>query len=216
MTKIISVVIIDYPNALQSAVHGLKELLLISNQIVIDNQLDMKFNVSVVQPNRELASISQSDIIILPPSLGGSYHNAPTAELLIFLEKVHQMGAILCSACAGSFILANTGLLDNRAATTHWQLADEFKDKYPKVSLKIEKLLINDGDIISAGGLMSWIDLGLEIVAQFTKPHIMRTLGKYLIVDTGKREQRYYGSLIMEINKYYKFSTTYKQIIIYH
>jgi len=200
MTKIISVVIIDYPNALQSAVHGLKELLLISNQIVIDNQLDMKFNVSVVQPNRELASISQSDIIILPPSLGGSYHNAPTAELLIFLEKVHQMGAILCSACAGSFILANTGLLDNRAATTHWQLADEFKDKYPKVSLKIEKLLINDGDIISAGGLMSWIDLGLEIVAQFTKPHIMRTLGKYLIVDTGKREQRYYGSFTPKFN----------------
>ena len=56
------------------------------------------------------------------------------------------------------------------------------------------------GDIISAGGLMSWIDLGLEIVAQFTKPHIMRSLGKFLIVDTGKREQRYYGSFTPPFN----------------
>jgi transcriptional regulator GlxA family with amidase domain len=194
MTKIIRIVIIDYPNALQSAVHGLKELLLLSNQIIMDNQLDMQFDVRIVQPHKECENIEQSDVIILPPNLDGNYYNAPSAELLNFINKAHKMGAILCSTCAGAFILAETGLLDNRAATTHWQLAEKFNERYPKVSLKIERLLINDGDIISAGGLMSWIDLGLEIVAQFTKPHIMRTLGKYLIVDTGKREQRYYGS----------------------
>ena len=199
-TKVIHVVIIDYPNALQSSVHGLKELLLLSNQIVIDNNLDMKFDVQVVKPNKELESVSQSDVVILPPNLDGSYHNAPPEQLLAFINKAHQRGAILCSACAGAFILAETGLLDNRAATTHWQLADKFNERYPKVTLKIESLLINDGDIISAGGLMSWIDLGLEIVAQFTKPHIMRTLGKYLIVDTGKREQRYYGSFTPKFN----------------
>jgi len=200
MTKKIHIVIIDYPNALQSAVHGLKELLLLSNQIVIDNQLDMQFDVKVVKPNEELVGLSQSDVVILPPNLDGSYHNAPPAELLTFINKSHQGGAILCSACAGAFILAETGLLDNRSATTHWQLAETFNEQYPKVTLKIESLLINDGDIMSAGGLMSWIDLGLEIVAQFTKPHIMRALGKYLIVDTGKREQRYYGSFAPKFN----------------
>ncbi len=200
MTKVIHVVIIDYPNALQSSVHGLKELLLLSNQIVIDNNLDMKFDVQVVKPNNELENVSQSDVVILPPNLDGCYHNTPPEQLLTFINKAHQRGAILCSACAGAFILAETGLLDNRAATTHWQLAEKFNEEYPKVTLNIESLLINDGDIISAGGLMSWIDLGLEIVAQFTKPHIMRTLGKYLIVDTGKREQRYYGSFAPKFN----------------
>ena len=200
MTKTVYIIIIDYPNALQSAVHGLKEMLLLSNQIVIDNQLDMQFDIRVVQPNSELESVSQSDIVIIPPSLDSSYHTSVPTELLQFLSKVHQRGAILCSACAGAFILAETGLLDNRIATTHWQLADSFNERYPKVSLKIESLLINDGDIISAGGLMSWIDLGLEIVAQFTKPLIMRALGKYLIVDTGKREQRYYGSFTPKFN----------------
>jgi len=64
--------------------------------------------------------------------------------------------------------------------------------QFPKVQVNSEKILINDGDIITAGGLMSWIDLGLELVAQFTQPAIMRQLGKYLIVDTGPREQSYY------------------------
>jgi transcriptional regulator GlxA family with amidase domain len=200
VTKNISVVIVDYPNALQSAVHGLKELFSIANQIVIDNRFDTQFTVHVVSANKELGYLSQRDIIILPPSLGGNYYNDPQPELLNYLNGAHRAGSILCSACAGAFILAQTGLLDNRAATTHWQLADDFNEKHPNVLLKIESLLINDGDIISAGGLMSWIDLGLEIVAQFTRPHIMRSLGKYLVVDTGKREQRYYGSFTPKFN----------------
>jgi len=194
MTKDIHIVIIDYPDALQSAVHGLKELFLFANKIVLENQLNEQFVVSIARPDEELDNIGQTDIVILPPCLGGNYYNVPASKLLNFINNAHQMGSILCSVCAGAFILAKAGLLDNRAATTHWQLADEFNEKHPKVSLKIESLLINDGDIISAGGLMSWIDLGLEIVAQFTQPHIMRKLGKYLIVDTSKREQRYYVS----------------------
>jgi len=200
MPKDIHIVIIDYPHALQSSVHGLKELFLLSNQIVKDNQLNMKFVVRVVKPGSELENVSQSDVVILPPNLDGNYHNSPPEQLLTFINKAHHKGAILCSACAGAFILAETGLLDNRVATTHWQLSEKFSEEYPKVTLKIESILINEGDIISAGGLMSWIDLGLEIVAQFTKPHIMRTLGKYLIVDTGKREQRYYGSFTPKFN----------------
>ncbi|QUM81988.1 helix-turn-helix domain-containing protein [Moritella sp. 5] len=200
VTSSIRIVIIDYPNALQSAVHGLKELFLIANKIIIDSQFDMQFTVSVVQSDSELGRDRQSDIVILPPNLDGHYYRAPKPEVLQFLHDAHNKGAILCSACAGAFILAKTGLLDNRPATTHWQLAEEFNFLYPKISLNVESLLINDGDIITAGGLMSWIDLGLEIVAQFTRPHIMRTLGKYLIVDTGKREQRYYGSFTPKFN----------------
>ncbi|KGJ91938.1 GlxA family transcriptional regulator [Colwellia psychrerythraea] len=200
MTKSIHVVIIDYPNALQSAVHGLRELFLLANKIITENQLDMQFTIKLLQPDSVLGSMNRSDIVILPPNLDGCYYIKPQPELLQYINEVHQAGCILCSACSGAFILAHTGLLDNRTVTTHWQLENSFSEQFPKVSLNIESLLINDGDIISAGGLMSWVDLGLEIVAQFSKPHIMRALGKYLIVDTGKREQRYYGSFTPKYN----------------
>lgn len=200
MTKYIQITIIDYPNALQSAVQGLRELFFLANTIVIENQFEVEFCIKVIQPDINLDEMHKSDIVIIPPNFDGDYYYTPQPRLLRYLNDAHQDGAILCSACAGTFILASTGLLNNRIATTHWQLADKFHEAFPKVSLEIESLLINDGDIISAGGLMSWIDLGLEIVAQFTKPHIMRTLGKFLIVDTGKREQRYYGSFSPKLN----------------
>lgn len=207
MTKYIQITIIDYPNSLQSAVQGFRELFIFANKIIIENQLEVQFSVKVIQPDRDLDGMSKSDIVILPPNLDGDYYYKPQPELLQYLNDTHKKGTILCSACAGAFILAKTGLLNNRIATTHWQLAEKFNELFPKVSLEVESLLINDGDIISAGGLMSWIDLGLEIVAQFTKPHIMRTLGKFLIVDTGKREQRYYGSFTP------KFTHGNKQIL---
>jgi transcriptional regulator GlxA family with amidase domain len=200
MTKYIRITIIDYPNALQSAVYGLQEMFLLASQIAIENQLNVQFIVKIMKPESDSQTSGQSEVVIIPPSLNGQYYKVPSAELLTYLLREHERGAILCCACAGAFILAKTGILDKRVATTHWKLRDQFSTKYPLITLQIESVLINDGDIISAGGLMSWVDLGLEIVAQFTQPHIMRQLGKYLIVDTGKREQRYYASFTPEFN----------------
>lgn len=228
MTKSIQIVIVDYPNALQSAVLGLQELLMLANQVMQEHNFARVFEVSSFAidanstqtssekslSNTQEAGIgktinqqldssawpSQCDILIIPPSLNGHYFFSPHAELICYIESLHKRGAVICSACAGTFILAKTGLLNNRAATTHWNLATEFSEQFPKVDLQVDSLLINEGDLISAGGLMSWTDLGLEIVAQFSKPHIMRTLGKYLIIDTGRREQRYYKSFKPSFN----------------
>ncbi len=199
MTKTIRIALIDYPQALQSAVHGLAELFTMANKIAAAQGVNSAFSMTVIQPEQLTTNIQavgnqHFDLVILPPNSNEAYFQQPPEELLLLLKTTHQAGAILCSACASAFTLAHTGLLDNRTATTHWQLAERFSETFPKVKLNIESLLINDGDIICAGGLMSWLDLGLELVAQFMKPHIMRKLGKLLIVDTGKREQRYYGS----------------------
>ena len=199
MTKHINIALINYPEALQSAVHGLSELFTMANKIANQQQLNSSFVIHLIQPNRLISQFDvitkqPFDLVILPPNSNEDYFQQPPEELLSLLRTTHQSGAILCSACASAFTLAHTGLLDNRTATTHWQLAEKFSATFPQVKLNIESLLINDGDIICAGGLMSWLDLGLEIVAQCMKPNIMRSLGKLLIVDTGKREQRYYGS----------------------
>ncbi|MGL5334789.1 MAG: GlxA family transcriptional regulator, partial [Enterovibrio sp.] len=94
--------------------------------------------------------------------------------------------------CAGSFMLAAAQILHKRPITTHWGLADAFMQQFPQQPLKTDALLIDHGDVISAGGLMSWVDLGLELVARFTNAQVMRSLGKILVVDTAEREQRFY------------------------
>lgn len=202
MTKVIQIQIIDYPDALQSAIFGLKELFLMANDILLKENYPVQFEVSLLSghDSNNLHSLEAQPnsvhLLIIPPSLGGEYYLSPPPEMLQYLKQAHTHGTQLCSACAGTFILAKTGMLDGRSATTHWQFAQDFRTAFPQISLKVESLLVNEGDILTAGGLMSWVDLGLEIVAQLTKPHIMRQLGKFLIVDTARREQRYYESFI--------------------
>ena len=188
--------IVHYPGALLSSVQGLAEQFYLANTICQQHGLGDVFKTHICdslqldEPWEEVLKPLQ--VIILPPCLDDSFYLAPQPRLIEWLKQQHQSGAIICSVCAGAFVLAETGLLEGRKVTTHWALADEFAARYPNIKLDSQKLLINDSDIITAGGLMSWIDLGLELVAQFTNSQIMRQLGKFLIVDTAPREQRYY------------------------
>lgn len=94
------------------------------------------------------------------------------------------------------FILAQTGLLEGRTVTTHWQAQQLFSELHTGIEVDIDKILIDDDDIITAGGLMSWMDLALFILTKYTTPTNTRNLGKYLVLDTGLREQRYYQSFV--------------------
>jgi len=199
--KHINIGIVHYPGALLSAVQGLTELFYLANNLCHQHHIEVTFNTQILA-EREITQATQTDtpqtfhVIILPPGLkeSGYIPKEPAPDLTHWLRYQHQRGAILSSVCAGAFLLAQTGLLAQRQATTHWALADDFAKRYPQIKLNASKILINDGDLITAGGIMSWIDLGLALVGQFSQPQIMRYLGKYLIVDTAPREQSYYQS----------------------
>ncbi|CDT85201.1 putative transcriptional regulator protein [Vibrio coralliirubri] len=201
VTKSVVVEIIDYPGSLQSAVFGVKEFLQLANSIESSNE-QVQFHVEI-KPHDDLSiptngplEDSKADIILVPPNLDGRYYLEPDEGLLDYLVQSHQRGAILCSACAGVFILAGTGLLQGRTVTTHWQAQQQFSEQYAEVDVDVEKILIDDADIITAGGLMSWMDLALFILTKYTTPTNTRNLGKYLVLDTGLREQRYYHSFV--------------------
>lgn len=201
VTKSVKVEIIDYPGSLQSAVFGVKEFLQMANSLdseseTVQFQVEIKpygdLSVSSANSNEE----SKADIILLPPNLDGSYYLERDDRLTDYLVESHQKGAILCSACAGVFILAQTGLLEGRTVTTHWQAQRLFSELHTGIEVDIDKILIDDDDIITAGGLMSWMDLALFILTKYTTPTNTRNLGKYLVLDTGLREQRYYQSFV--------------------
>jgi transcriptional regulator GlxA family with amidase domain len=188
----VNIAIIKYPGSLQSAIYGLSEMFSLANQLCVEQELHIHFNTDVLKLTQLESTNKTYKAVLLPPGLENHFYLNPAEYLKKWLIAKHMQGSILCSACAGSFIIASTGLLNNREATTHWGLENNFTDDYPDVCLKVNEILINDDDMITAGGMMSWVDLGLELVAQFTSPEIMRQLGKTLVIDTGQREQRYY------------------------
>ena len=88
----------------------------------------------------------------------------PPAAILEALRKAHKRGTRLVSICSGVFLLAATGLLDGRAATTHWRYASALARRHPKVRVAPDVLYVDEGQILTSAGSAAGLDLCLHIV----------------------------------------------------
>ena len=89
------------------------------------------------------------------------------ASIRPFLRWVRQQydnGAALCSVCTGTFLLAETGLLNGRQCTTHWKYSREFQQRYPKADLLRNRLFVESDGLYSSAGVASGIDLALFLL----------------------------------------------------
>ena len=187
-----NLIIFAYPGVQMSSVLGLQDVFNIANRLSA-NIKGASLNLRIVDEVQLLESDQQVDVIILPPSLSGS-RGANEPKIHNYLKKVHGTGAIMCSVCAGAFWLGNAGLLDNRPVTTHWLLDTEFRNAFPNSDLHSEELLIDDNDIVTAGGIMAWVDLALYVVQRWLGDSVMSDTARQLLVDPAGREQRNYRS----------------------
>lgn len=140
-------------------------------------------------PRTVLGGGTDYDVIVVPAVLGNLEAVLSEREALAWLRAQHGRGTMLCAVCAGVFLLAETGLLEGREATTHWNLAGRFRDRYPKVLLKPELLLVDHGDVVTAGGITAYLDLCLHLVARLASPELAALCSKVLLVDPGRRSQ---------------------------
>lgn len=99
----------------------------------------------------------------------------------------------MAAVCGGVFLLAETGLLDGRRVTTHWMFADALQRRFPRLRVEPERLVIDDGDLITAGGVLAWADLGLSIVQRFLGRTVMCSTARFMMMEPPGREQRFYG-----------------------
>lgn len=120
---------------------------------------------------RAVGDVAATDIVIVPSVLVGAegWRSGRYPELVEWAARVHAGGAILCSACSGVFLLAETGLFDGRTTTVHWGYAGHFRRAFPHVPLQPERVLVVSGereDLITSGASMSWHDLVLYLIAR--------------------------------------------------
>ena len=129
------------------------------------------------------------DVIIIPAVFGDMAPNLENPQLLEWLRAQHQQGACVCTVCAGTFLAAEAGLLDSRRATTHWALAAEFRRRYPGVRLHSERILIDEGDVITAGGVTSYLDLCLHLLHRFGSHQLATDIARTFLIDTIRQDQ---------------------------
>jgi transcriptional regulator GlxA family with amidase domain len=99
-------------------------------------------------------------------------------------------GASTAAACIGTFMLAESGLLDNQDSTTTWWLAPLFRQRYPNVRLDESRMIVKSGKFITAGAALSHMDLALWLIRQ-KSPRLAALTAKYLVVDSRPAQSAY-------------------------
>ena len=121
---------------------------------------------------RAVATIEKTDIVIVPSVLlaPGGWEKGRYPRLVEWLRQMYDRGAVLCSACSGIFLLAETGLFDGKDATVHFGYAREFSAAYPAVSIHPERVLMISGvreELVSSGASTTWHDMVLHLIARY-------------------------------------------------
>ena len=150
-----------------------------------------------ITPDASLGDAESSDIIVVPgmsvsaaEPLGEAY-----SELSTWLRRAQSDGATIASACTGSLMLAEAGLLDDLEATTHWAFRDLFRRCYPRVRLRPEKSLCCSDvrpDIVTSGGTTAWQELALFLITRHAGlDEAVRAAKFWLLPDRGTLQAPY-------------------------
>ena len=143
-----------------------------------------------VQPMAALKDIRRTDLIFIPTT-GlriddvGEYH----APVVSWLRRSHKRGAAIASVCTGVGLVAATGMLDGKRATTHWGLAERFRQKYPKVKWMPELMVTEDRGFYCGGGVHAALDLSLYLVEKFCGHEVAMQTAKALLIETPRTWQ---------------------------
>jgi transcriptional regulator GlxA family with amidase domain len=133
-------------------------------------------------------------VLVLPGNLQATLSSTKDEALTAWLRLMHARGVVVAAVCGGVFILARTGLLTGRQATTHWALHEQFSREFPDVLVETDHMVIDYGDVVTAGGVLAWADLGLRLVERLLGPAVMLDTARYMNVDPPGREQRFYSA----------------------
>ena len=138
--------------------------------------------------HRSVADPITTDIAIVPSVMVADaiWQQGRYPELVEWLRRVHERGALVCSACSGVLLIAETGLLAGREATIHPAYAATFRDNFPDVRLTLDEILVATGDreeLVMAGASASWHDLVLYLVARHVGPTAAQAVAKFLLLQ---------------------------------
>lgn len=133
-----------------------------------------------IQPQHGLEAMLQADIVIIPS--WSSAAESPSPVLLQALKQAHQKGAQVVGLCIGAYVLAYAGLLDGKQATTHWAYVDDFRQRFPDVSLQPDVLYLQQGKLVTSAGTAAAIDCCLQLIRDSHGTELANRVARMMVV----------------------------------
>lgn len=123
-----------------------------------------------MQPHYSFASHPDIDVLVVV----GGVHEAEMAkpEVISWINTISESATVVSSVCSGAFLLAEAGLLDNLEVTTHWDDQKELAEQFPQLKVVADKRWIDQGPIVTSGGITAGIDMSLHLVARLVSEEL--------------------------------------------
>lgn len=149
-------------------------------------------------PQGAVHDIQKTDLVIMSAIGGDKISDAIDANrnIIPWILDMHKKGAWIASVCTGAFLLAETGLLDGRTATTHWGFIRQFKKRYPKIHCRADALITDEADLYCSGGITSCFDLSLYLIEKLCGRPVALQCAKTIVHNLGRSFQAPYATLI--------------------
>lgn len=154
-----------------------------------------------VRPAVDIRDDPRADIVIVPELWLGPDEHLGGRHPVVFdwIRRSYRRGAFVYSACSAALLLAETGLLDGREATSHWGYRDLFASRYPQIRFRPEPALCfadASGHLVTAGGTTSWHDLALHVISRHASPREALRVAKVYLLKLHEEGQLPYQALV--------------------
>jgi transcriptional regulator GlxA family with amidase domain len=148
-----------------------------------------------IQPDKAIAGIRKTDLVFVP-TIGLDVNRIlrHNPGVVGFLQRQASKGTVIAGVCSGVSMLAEAGLLDGRQATTHWALADEYRQRYPDVDWKPDLFITRSDNIFCGGGVYAALDLCLHLVEYLAGYDVARQTGRALLIDSPRTWQSVFSA----------------------
>ena len=196
--------IVDYPGAQVACILGLTDMFDVASRIARDQRPAGPRSLRVTHwkpmpgDSANLLCVHDSlpnasprhQTLIIPPTMVNLPDPDVPAGVVSWVRSRHAAGATLVSLCSGAFILAATGLVDGLSVATHQICSEALAKRFPQISVDTNRRIIDHGDIITAGGFLAWVDLGLFLIGRIFGQAIRAATARFVLSDPFASEAR--------------------------
>lgn len=165
----------------------------------VDGKDVRNFSGASIRPHCKINNSDQYDIVIVPSEgMNIDPLNPHFRKRVEYLKRMHDKGALIASICTGAFVVASTGLLDDKIATTHWALEQKFNKLFPRVNLDTNLLIAENPKIITAGGVSADLDLSMKLITKFCGEEVALQTSRCTLVNHTNRNQAQFKMFVVE------------------